>query len=160
MGLCVVRGLFGGSAAAGPLRVTATVADLASLARVVGGDEVDVVALVHGTQDPHFTEPLPGIPPTTRHLGEVADLMQRRDVRAILSAAYFHRRYALKPRGADALPRDASDVRGCPRDRTRDRGAFVRLGPHVGRSARTADRCDDGRDARARVDGTLASQSD
>jgi ABC-type Zn uptake system ZnuABC Zn-binding protein ZnuA len=43
-----------------------------------------------------FLEPLPGVTPTTRHLGEIASLMQRRGIRAILSAAYFSPRYAQK----------------------------------------------------------------
>jgi ABC-type Zn uptake system ZnuABC Zn-binding protein ZnuA len=43
-----------------------------------------------------FLEPLPGITPTTRHLGEVVLQMKRDDIHAILSAAYFHPRYAQK----------------------------------------------------------------
>lgn len=43
-----------------------------------------------------FLEPLPGITPTTKHLAAVARLMKERDVRAILSASYFHQRYARK----------------------------------------------------------------
>jgi len=42
-----------------PLRVVATTQDLASLAREVGGDKVEVTALASGKQDPHFVEPKP-----------------------------------------------------------------------------------------------------
>jgi zinc/manganese transport system substrate-binding protein len=46
-------------AAAGKLNVIATTEDLASLAREVGGDRIDVEALARGYQDPHFVEPKP-----------------------------------------------------------------------------------------------------
>jgi len=42
-----------------PLRVVATTQDLASPAREVGGDKVEVTALASGKQDPHFVEPKP-----------------------------------------------------------------------------------------------------
>lgn len=42
-----------------PLKVCVTVPDLGSLAREVGGEEVSVVALVKGQQDPHFVEAKP-----------------------------------------------------------------------------------------------------
>jgi ABC-type Zn uptake system ZnuABC Zn-binding protein ZnuA len=45
--------------AAGKLNVIATTEDLASLAREVGGDRIDVEALARGYQDPHFVEPKP-----------------------------------------------------------------------------------------------------
>ncbi len=45
--------------AAGPLKVVTTTEDLASLAREVGGDKVDVLALAKGYQDPHFVDPKP-----------------------------------------------------------------------------------------------------
>ena len=41
------------------LRVVATTEDLASLAREVGGDNVTVVGLAKGYQDPHFVDPKP-----------------------------------------------------------------------------------------------------
>jgi len=41
------------------LHVVTTTADLASLAREVGGDRVDVVALANPTQDPHQVDPKP-----------------------------------------------------------------------------------------------------
>jgi zinc/manganese transport system substrate-binding protein len=47
------------AAAAEPLRVIATVPDLADLARTVGGDEVEATSLAKGPQDPHFVEPRP-----------------------------------------------------------------------------------------------------
>jgi zinc/manganese transport system substrate-binding protein len=45
--------------AAGKLNVIATTEDLASLAREVGGDRIDVEGLARGYQDPHFVEPKP-----------------------------------------------------------------------------------------------------
>ena len=45
--------------AAGKLSVIATTEDLASLAREVGGDRIDVDALAKGYQDPHFVESKP-----------------------------------------------------------------------------------------------------
>jgi len=45
--------------AAAALHIVATTEDLASLAREIGGDKVDVVALAKGYQDPHFVEPKP-----------------------------------------------------------------------------------------------------
>jgi len=43
-----------------------------------------------------FLEPKPGVTPTTRHLAEVAETMQKDGIRAILSAPYFSTRYAAK----------------------------------------------------------------
>lgn len=43
-----------------------------------------------------FLEPLPGITPTTKHLAEIVQLMKAREIRLILSASYFHPRYARK----------------------------------------------------------------
>jgi ABC-type Zn uptake system ZnuABC Zn-binding protein ZnuA len=43
-----------------------------------------------------FLEPLPGITPTTKHLAEIAELVKARQIRVILSASYFHPRYARK----------------------------------------------------------------
>jgi ABC-type Zn uptake system ZnuABC Zn-binding protein ZnuA len=47
------------SALAEPLRIVTSVPDLADLARLVGGDEVEVESLVRGPQDPHFIDPRP-----------------------------------------------------------------------------------------------------
>lgn len=44
-----------------PLRVVATVGDLAAVAREVGGDRVRVIQLVRGTLDPHFVAPTPAL---------------------------------------------------------------------------------------------------
>jgi len=53
-------GLLGaGSLEAGVLNVVATTEDLASIAREVGGDRVQVAALARGYQDPHFVEAKP-----------------------------------------------------------------------------------------------------
>jgi len=43
-----------------------------------------------------FLEPLPGITPTTKHLAEIVELVKAREIRVILSASYFHPRYAQK----------------------------------------------------------------
>lgn len=43
------------------LRVVTTTTDLADLARVVGGERVEVRALAFGEQDPHFVEPRPSL---------------------------------------------------------------------------------------------------
>ena len=45
--------------AADKLAVIATTPDLASIARAVGGDRVDVTALARPTEDPHFVDPKP-----------------------------------------------------------------------------------------------------
>jgi ABC-type Zn uptake system ZnuABC Zn-binding protein ZnuA len=59
-GLVVLLLLTPGSAwAADRIAVVATVPDLADLVRTVGGDAVEVEALVRGPQDPHFIEPRP-----------------------------------------------------------------------------------------------------
>jgi ABC-type Zn uptake system ZnuABC Zn-binding protein ZnuA len=46
-------------AAAAPLRVVATVPDVATLVRAVGGEEVTVTVLAKPTEDPHFVEARP-----------------------------------------------------------------------------------------------------
>ncbi len=46
-------------APAAVLRVVTTTEDLAALAREVGGDRIEAVALARGYQDPHFVEPKP-----------------------------------------------------------------------------------------------------
>ncbi|MEO7191290.1 MAG: metal ABC transporter substrate-binding protein [Vicinamibacterales bacterium] len=51
--------VFSATPAAAALRVVTTTEDLASLAREVGGEKVEVVALAKGYQDPHFVEPKP-----------------------------------------------------------------------------------------------------
>jgi len=56
---CGVLLLAWDAGAADPLRVVTTVPDLADLIEQVGGDEVEVEALVKGPQDPHFLEPRP-----------------------------------------------------------------------------------------------------
>lgn len=44
-----------------PLRVVTTIETFADLARTVGGDNVQVQALAHGYQDPHFVEAKPNL---------------------------------------------------------------------------------------------------
>ena len=52
-------GLGAERAAAGKLRVVATTADLAAIARVVGGDQVEVTSIARGYQDPHDVQAKP-----------------------------------------------------------------------------------------------------
>ncbi len=52
--------LVSGSHAA-PLRIVATVPDLAAIAGEVGGEFVDVTAIARGHQDPHFVDPKPSL---------------------------------------------------------------------------------------------------
>lgn len=51
--------LFTGDASAGKLRIAATTEDLASIAREVGGDYVEVDAIARGYQDPHYVAAKP-----------------------------------------------------------------------------------------------------
>ncbi len=51
--------LAGGAGAQQPLRVVATLPDLASIARSIGGEWVVVDSLLRGGEDPHFVEPRP-----------------------------------------------------------------------------------------------------
>ena len=67
-----LAGLAPGAFAA-PLRIVTSVPDLASLAREVGGEEVEASALVAGPQDPHFVEARPSF---VRELSR-ADLFAR-----------------------------------------------------------------------------------
>jgi len=48
-----------GSSGSAQLRVVATTPDLASLAREIGGDRVNVVALAKPTEDPHYVDAKP-----------------------------------------------------------------------------------------------------
>lgn len=59
--VAVVAALLAGTTvnAQNTLRVVTSTEDLASIAREVGGDKVNVVALARGYQDPHFVEPKP-----------------------------------------------------------------------------------------------------
>src|SRR5437762_2588328 len=59
-GVLALIGLAGAaSQATAQLRVVATTPDLASVAREVGGDRVNVVALAKPTEDPHFVDAKP-----------------------------------------------------------------------------------------------------
>jgi len=59
VGLAV--GLLGARPAVAKLRVAASIETLADLCRQVGGDRVEVTALSHGYQDPHFVEAKPSL---------------------------------------------------------------------------------------------------
>ena len=51
--------LAGNASAADKLKVVTTTADLASMAKEVGGSRIDVTSIARGYQDPHFVEPKP-----------------------------------------------------------------------------------------------------
>src|SRR5512137_1874906 len=53
----IAGGLFVGPSAHAKVRVVTSIETLASLARSVGGDRVEVQALGKGYSDPHFIEP-------------------------------------------------------------------------------------------------------
>ncbi|RMG15927.1 MAG: zinc ABC transporter substrate-binding protein [Deltaproteobacteria bacterium] len=57
--LCLALSLLPGLAMASPLRVVATIPDLAALAREVGQDHASVRSLALPTQDPHFVDARP-----------------------------------------------------------------------------------------------------
>jgi len=60
--VAILVGLVAGpspSRAADKLKVVATTADLAAVARAIGGDHVDVTALARPTEDPHFVDAKP-----------------------------------------------------------------------------------------------------
>jgi zinc/manganese transport system substrate-binding protein len=58
-GVIAASALVGAGEAQAKIRVVATTEDLASLAREVGGDRIDVDSIAKGYQDPHFVEPKP-----------------------------------------------------------------------------------------------------
>lgn len=49
----------GNASAADKLKVVTTTADLASLAKEIGGERIDATSIARGYQDPHFVEPKP-----------------------------------------------------------------------------------------------------
>jgi zinc/manganese transport system substrate-binding protein len=57
--LALVLTIFFGKSAFAKVRVVTTTTDLASIAKEVGGDKIDVESLGHGNQDPHFVDPKP-----------------------------------------------------------------------------------------------------
>lgn len=58
--LLACMGLAGAAAAVGePVRICATTPELGSLARYVGGDQVEVTVFAKGKEDPHFVDPKP-----------------------------------------------------------------------------------------------------
>jgi len=52
---------FAGAASAAPLKVVATVPDLAAIAAAVGGERVEVTSMSLPTQDPHFVDARPNL---------------------------------------------------------------------------------------------------
>ena len=57
----VVACIFAPAVAVAELNVVATLPDLASLAKAVGGDDVTVTALAPPNQDPHYIDPRPNL---------------------------------------------------------------------------------------------------
>jgi ABC-type Zn uptake system ZnuABC Zn-binding protein ZnuA len=57
--LLIMSGSAPAQSQAPPLKVVATVPELGSLAREIGGDQVDVTVLAKGTEDAHFVEAKP-----------------------------------------------------------------------------------------------------
>jgi ABC-type Zn uptake system ZnuABC Zn-binding protein ZnuA len=55
----LIASAIGVSSASAQLRVVATTPDLASIAREIGGDKVNVVALAKPTEDPHYVDAKP-----------------------------------------------------------------------------------------------------
>lgn len=51
--------LTAGNALAAKLNIVTTTSDLASIAREIGGQQVEVTSIARGYQDPHFVEPKP-----------------------------------------------------------------------------------------------------
>ena len=58
-GMGVIAFVIAASSASAQLRVVATTPDLASVAREIGGDRVNVVALAKPTEDPHYVDAKP-----------------------------------------------------------------------------------------------------
>ncbi|NQV33192.1 MAG: zinc ABC transporter substrate-binding protein [Phycisphaeraceae bacterium] len=57
--LSVFVGLLAGTAACASVKVVTTLPDYADIARAIGGDQVEVTAIVRGDQDAHFIRPKP-----------------------------------------------------------------------------------------------------
>lgn len=68
-------GLFTGAARPAPavLRVVTTLLDYASIAKAIGGDRVDVQAIVRGEQDAHFIRPKPSFVSMVRRADVLVD---------------------------------------------------------------------------------------
>src|SRR5688572_14632683 len=59
--LCSISFLCSSVSDSAPLRVVATVPDLAAIASEVGGEFVEVTAIARGHQDPHFVDAKPSL---------------------------------------------------------------------------------------------------
>lgn len=70
------------------------VAQFAGTKAVADHDLWPYFARRYGIEVVGFLEPKPGVSPTTKHLGEVVDLMKRQGVKLILSTPYFDPRHA------------------------------------------------------------------
>ncbi len=58
---CFIAVLLWALCASAKVRVVSTIPDLADVAQQIGGDRVETVALLRGTQDPHFADPKPSM---------------------------------------------------------------------------------------------------
>jgi zinc/manganese transport system substrate-binding protein len=70
--LCLIA--FAPSSSSAALKVVTTTEGLASLAREVGGDKVEVASLSRGTQDPHFVEANPNLAVKLRQADLLVDV--------------------------------------------------------------------------------------
>jgi len=59
--LALTLAVLGASQAQAKLNVVATMPDLAAIAHEVGGDDIDVQALISPKQDPHYADPRPSL---------------------------------------------------------------------------------------------------
>jgi zinc/manganese transport system substrate-binding protein len=59
VGLALVSTIAGSSAAFAQLKVVTTLTDLQSIAKLIGGNQVDAFAIATGYQNPHFVDPKP-----------------------------------------------------------------------------------------------------
>ena len=72
--LIILAGLlFGSVVSAEPLKVVTTLPDYAYIAKQIGGDRVEVQAIVQGAQDAHYIRPKPSFVSLVRHADVLID---------------------------------------------------------------------------------------
>ena len=107
--LTLLAGLFAGAAlAADPLRVCATVPELGSLAKEVGGAEVTVTVFTKGTESPHFTVPKPSFVKALHACDAYTQIGMELEIGWAPPLLESARNAAISPRGAGFI--DASEV--------------------------------------------------
>ncbi len=67
------------------VNVVTTLPFIGSIAKEIGKDKIDLTTLVKPSQDPHFAEPKPGIPPSVGYLTELVELIKKSKPNAILA---------------------------------------------------------------------------